>query len=145
MQEFNSKNIIAQEDYEKYYLLDEQALKDAGLDELIGKYDGYFLVNYDNYEVIYTNGYENSNGIWCYKISDLNKKNEVKGFEKELIETVAEAKQAGETEQENNEQSTNSEQSNNQNENNTENQSQESKTEEPTKTQENTRRRTSGT
>ena len=30
-------------------------------------------MNYDNFEVIYTDGYENQNGMWCYKISDLEK------------------------------------------------------------------------
>ncbi len=43
------------------------------LQELVNKYNGYFIVNYDNFEVIYTEGYENTNGLWCYKISDLNK------------------------------------------------------------------------
>ena len=43
------------------------------LQELINKYKGYFIVNYDNFEVIYTEGYENENGMWCYKVSDLKK------------------------------------------------------------------------
>ena len=39
----------------------------------MNKYDGYFIVNYENFEVIYTEGYENENGMWCYRISDLKK------------------------------------------------------------------------
>ena len=47
------------------------------LKELVNKYPGYFIVNYDDFEVIYSEGYENENGLWCYKISDLEKKPEV--------------------------------------------------------------------
>lgn len=43
------------------------------LQDLINKYEGYFIVNYDNYEVIYSKGYKNENGLLCYKISDLYK------------------------------------------------------------------------
>ena len=46
------------------------------LKDLINKYTGYFIVNYDDFEVIYTEGYENTNGLWCYRISDLDKKKE---------------------------------------------------------------------
>ena len=45
---------------------------------MVNKYPGYFIVNYEVYEVVYTEGYENANGLWCYKISDLNKMPEVK-------------------------------------------------------------------
>ncbi len=78
---FLEKNIISQEEYEKYYLIDSTALEQMELQELINKYPGYFIVNYDNYEVIYTEGYENENGIWCYKITDLYKKPEQKNEE----------------------------------------------------------------
>lgn len=73
IQDFFDKNIIEQSEYEKYYLLDKDALQQCGLEDLVNSYDGYFIVNYDNYDVIYTKGYKNSNGLWCYKISDLNK------------------------------------------------------------------------
>lgn len=43
------------------------------LQELVDKYTGYFIVNYEENEVIYSEGYENENGLWCYKISDLDK------------------------------------------------------------------------
>lgn len=48
-------------------------LEKLELNDLVSKYSGYFIVNYDNFEVIYTDGYENQNGMWCYKISDLEK------------------------------------------------------------------------
>lgn len=48
-----------------------------GLEELANKYSGYFIVNYESFEVIYTQGYENLNGIWCYKITELNKTPEI--------------------------------------------------------------------
>ena len=74
---FLEKEVITQVEYEKYYLLDSVSLEQMSLQELIGKYPGYFIVNYDDYEVVYTEGYENENGLWCYKISDLNKKPEI--------------------------------------------------------------------
>lgn len=43
------------------------------LQDIVNKYKGYFIVNYENFEVIYTEGYENENGMWCYRISDLKK------------------------------------------------------------------------
>lgn len=43
------------------------------LQDLANKYSGFFVVNYENFDVIYSEGYENKNGLWCYKISDLNK------------------------------------------------------------------------
>lgn len=76
IQDFYDKNIITQDEYERYYLLTSEALEQCGLGELVGNYDGYFIVNYDDYEVIYTKGYENTNGLWCYKLSELNKANE---------------------------------------------------------------------
>ena len=71
--EFKDKHIIADNEYEKYYLLDSASLEKMDLGELVNKYPGFFIVNYENYEVIYTQGYENKNGLWCYKISDLEK------------------------------------------------------------------------
>lgn len=47
------------------------------LQDLVNKYSGFFVVNYENFDVIYSEGYENKNGLWCYKISDLNKIPEV--------------------------------------------------------------------
>lgn len=48
-------------------------LESLGLQEIANKYSGFFIVNYNDYEIIYTDGYENQNGVWCYKLSELNK------------------------------------------------------------------------
>lgn len=72
--DFLEKHVIPEEEYEKYYLLDSSSLEQMELQDLVNKYSGFFIVNYDNYEVIITDGYENENGIWCYRISDLHKK-----------------------------------------------------------------------
>lgn len=61
------------------------------------KYKGYFIVNYDNFEVVYTEGYENEFGIWCYRISDLKKKPESNSTQLDVI-VENEVKQAGENE-----------------------------------------------
>ena len=74
---FLEKHIIPEEEYEKYYLLDSSALEQMELQELVNKYPGYFIVSYDSFEVIYTEGYENENGMWCYKLTDLHKKPEI--------------------------------------------------------------------
>ena len=69
-------NNISAEELDKFYFLKDSELSTMDLQELVGKNKGYYIVNYDNYEVIYTLGYENANGLWCYKISDLNKQPE---------------------------------------------------------------------
>jgi hypothetical protein len=51
-------------------------LEKLQLKELGDKYRGYFIVNYGNFEVVYTDGYENEYGVWCYRITDLKKKPE---------------------------------------------------------------------
>lgn len=73
IKDFLDKRVISEEEYEKYYLLDSEALEKIDLKELVNKYPGYFIVDYDNYEVIYSEGYENENRLWCYKVSDINK------------------------------------------------------------------------
>lgn len=70
---FKAKNIIKEDEYEKYYLLDANCLEKMDLNELINKHPGYYIVNYDSYEVVYTEGYKNKEGVLCYKISDLEK------------------------------------------------------------------------
>lgn len=79
--EFKAKHVIGEDEYEKYYLLDSECLEKMDLKELVNKHPGYFIVCYDDFEVIYTNGYENKNKMWCYKISDLEKKPEKKKLE----------------------------------------------------------------
>ena len=91
--EFNDKHVISDEDYEKYYLLDSASLEKMDLSELANKYQGYFIVNYENYEVIYTEGYENKNGMWCYKISDLEKTQAEQKSQTNKIEETNEGEQ----------------------------------------------------
>ena len=50
-----AKNIISEEEYDKYYVLQDENLAEAGLE--ITNYEGsYFLINYNTYEVIDTKG-----------------------------------------------------------------------------------------
>lgn len=74
------------------------------MDELVNKYSGYFIVNYESAEVIYTEGYENANGLWCYKLSDLNKMPEVQNPASE--QTMPEAIEENVNEEQNAEQQT---------------------------------------
>lgn len=74
---FKAKNIIKEEEYEKYYLLDAECLEKMDLKELVNKHPGYFIVNYETFEVVYTEGYTNKEGVLCYKISDLEKYNKI--------------------------------------------------------------------
>lgn len=62
-------------------------LEKLDLQDLVGKYKGYFIVNYENFEVIYTEGYENENGMWCYRISDLKKYPEISKSVDETTQT----------------------------------------------------------
>lgn len=91
--EFKDKHVISDEEYEKYYLLDSASLEKMDLSELANKYQGYFIVNYENYEVIYTEGYENKNGMWCYKISDLEKTQAEQKSQTNKIEQTNEGEQ----------------------------------------------------
>ena len=72
---FKAKNIIKEDEYEKYYLLDSECLEKMDLKELVNKHPGYYIVNYETFEVVYTEGYTNKEGVFCYKISDLEKYN----------------------------------------------------------------------
>ena len=73
IQDVFNKGLITEEEKEKYYFLDEEALNQIGLKSFYKKYEGKFIVNYDTYEVIYTKGYQNENGLYVYKVSELNK------------------------------------------------------------------------
>ncbi len=66
------------------------------LQDLVNKYSGFFVVNYENFDVIYSEGYENKNGLWCYKISDLNKAPEIDNGNKKVQNADGEQKN-GET------------------------------------------------
>lgn len=71
------KKGISADDIAKYYVLRDSDLSQMDLQELIGKNSGGYIVNYDSFEVIYSKGYENINGLRCYKVSELNKKPEL--------------------------------------------------------------------
>ncbi len=112
--DFLEKHIIPEEEYEKYYLINSVDLEQMQLQELVNKYQGYFIVNYDNFEVIYTEGYENENGLWCYRITDLHKKPEIQqrqGNNQEQIEQKNEEQPEQNTQEQTNEEQTNQEQS----------------------------------
>ena len=51
--EFKKKGIIAEDKYDKYYMLNDETLKGLkiGVDNLKG---AYYLINYDDYEVVCT-------------------------------------------------------------------------------------------
>lgn len=71
------------------------------LKDLVDRYPGYFIVNYENFEVIYTEGYENEYGLYCYRVSDLEKKQNEDTIEASAQEVNSEETQeAQETEAE---------------------------------------------
>ena len=75
IKDFLAKNVISEEEYDKYYVLQDENLAEAGLE--ITNYEGsYFLINYDTYEIIDTKGYSKSDDETLYKLTDINKKND---------------------------------------------------------------------
>ncbi len=67
---------FAADEMANYYLLRDSDLSAMDLQKLVGKNKGSYIVNYANFDVIYTDGYENVNGLWCYKVSEMNKQPE---------------------------------------------------------------------
>lgn len=63
--EFKKHNLISADQYGMYYVLSNDDLKDLKLD-VQNETDGYYLVNYDENEVIYTNGINGK-----YKLSEI--------------------------------------------------------------------------
>lgn len=63
--EFKNKKIIDESEYEKYYVLNDYDLQNLKA-YVKNQPNSYYLINYDNYEVIITKGY---NGY--YKLSDI--------------------------------------------------------------------------
>ncbi len=70
LKNFFNKNILSEEEYEKYYALKDENLAAAGL-EITNYEDSYFIINYETYEVIVSKGYEYSKGEVLYKLSDI--------------------------------------------------------------------------
>ena len=68
-------NIISQEEtsFSKYYILEQEHLDEIGLDNIKLK-EGYFIVNYDTDEIIYSNGIKVGKDTY-YKLSELGKIN----------------------------------------------------------------------
>ena len=68
-------NIISQEEtsFSKYYIFEQSHLDEMGLDNIKLK-EGYFIVNYDTYEIIYSNGIKVGKDTY-YKLSELKEIN----------------------------------------------------------------------
>lgn len=73
IKEFLDKNIISEEEYEKYYVLTDADLEKLGL-EISNYENSFFLINYDNYEIITTKGCKYEKGETLYKLSDILEK-----------------------------------------------------------------------
>lgn len=71
-------NIISQEEtsFSKYYILEQEHLDEIGLDNIKLR-QGYFIVNYDTDEIIYSNGIKVEKDIY-YKLSELENLNKQK-------------------------------------------------------------------
>lgn len=68
------KGIISKEEenYEQYYILNIEDLNEIGLSSIEIQENGYIIVNYKTYEVIYTQGIK-IEGNEYFKLSELNK------------------------------------------------------------------------
>ena len=69
IKEFINKGILYSEEYDKYYVLKDEDLAEA-TSEITNYQNSYFLVNYENYEIILTSGSEYMKGKTLYKLSD---------------------------------------------------------------------------
>ena len=88
-EEENIKKLLEQQNItidenSKYYVLDKENLKEIGLGNIELELDQYYIVNYDNLEILYTKGVQIGDNI-LYKLSDFNKLNEEKDFVEENI------------------------------------------------------------
>ena len=88
-EEENIKKLLEQQNItidenSKYYVLDKENLKEIGLGNIELESDQYYIVNYDNLEILYTKGVQIGDNI-LYKLSDFNKLKEEKDFVEENI------------------------------------------------------------
>ena len=88
-EEENIKKLLEQQNItidenSKYYVLDKENLNAIGLGNIELESDQYYIVNYDNLEILYTKGVQIGDNI-LYKLSDFNKLNEEKEFVEENI------------------------------------------------------------
>ena len=84
------KNIISQEEagFSKYYILEQEHLDEIGLNNIELK-EGYFIVNYDTDEIIYSNGIKVGKDIY-YKLSELKELKELNKQEENIEEPINE-------------------------------------------------------
>lgn len=68
---FLDTGIIPQEQYDFYYVVNQNCLNEMGLGEIKLKDGTYYIVNYNTYEVIYTQGYTDEYNNTYYKLSDI--------------------------------------------------------------------------
>lgn len=78
LSEVISNNVILESEYEKYYILKDEDLATAGL-EITNYEESYFLINYESYEVIVTQGCNISDDETLYKLSDIESRTEDNG------------------------------------------------------------------
>ena len=66
------ENVIVSDEYDKYYVLKDENLAELSL-EITNEEQSYYIVNYDNLEIIITKGCEYEKGKTLYKFSDIEK------------------------------------------------------------------------
>lgn len=73
IENLKSQGIIqeSEENYSFYYVWNQAILDELGLDSIELKAGTFFIVNYKTEEVIYSEGYKNTDGNTYYKLSDL--------------------------------------------------------------------------
>ena len=71
VKDFLNKGIITPEEYDYYYIINQDCLNQIGLTNVKLKSGKYFIVNYTNYEVIYTDGYTDEYNNIYYKLSEI--------------------------------------------------------------------------
>lgn len=77
IQDFKNKNIIKEEELDKFYVLEDKDLQTIEIE--ITNYEGsYFLINYDTYEIMVTQGCNYSGNETLYKLSDIEEKSKQK-------------------------------------------------------------------
>ncbi len=64
------KVLSSSESGENYYVLSKKNLDDMGLDTL--EESDVYVVNYNTEEIIYVNGVKMDNGVYLYKLSEMN-------------------------------------------------------------------------
>lgn len=72
---FLSKNIISEEDYEKFYVLSDDDIVALEISNVGNEKNAYYIINYETDEVIYTAGISFDNKNTLYKLSDIKNEN----------------------------------------------------------------------